>query len=148
MSDLISKALLVTIEVTQTKWSDDSIQFVKRQLNELDEREVIVALHRCARECTYGLRLSDILSRVPSYQSPADSAWNLALRVIRGQMRPNDLDDDAIKNAVAVMGGFKALGMSRETELPRLAMRFKALYRPADVSTKSLTEAVRRALPN
>ena len=148
MSDLISKALLVTIEVTQTKWSDDSIQFVKRQLNELDEREVIVALHRCARECTYGLRLSDILSRVPSYESPADAAWKIALRVIRGQMRPGELDDEAIKRAVTAMGGFKALGMSRDTDLPRHAARFKSLYRPADVSTKSLSAAARRALPN
>ena len=81
MSDRIHAALLATLELTATHWSDNAVKAAMVMLRKYPEAAILNALAECSQELKGKLRLSDITERLPGAQKmTGDQAWDIALK--------------------------------------------------------------------
>ena len=64
MSDRITAPLLAVCDLTRAKWADETVRYAVAELGEYQERDVLNAIRRCAKECKFPVTLADIVDRL------------------------------------------------------------------------------------
>jgi hypothetical protein len=90
--DEIVTALAVVCEVTGAAYSSAAKQFFLRELETFEPGEVLIALRRCARECTHRLALADVIERIEEEREKNKANRRAALSVEETQLRLAALD--------------------------------------------------------
>ena len=123
----IAESIGMTLSYLGQEAKDAVIGMMEKDLARYPERDVLVALDRCRKECRGKLAFADILDRLPNGHPGVEEAWAIELQfrneaetVVRtDEMREASAVSFAIKNEVQARMAYKEIYESLMAERRR-----------------------------